>query len=322
MNARACLAAVCALSTLAVSSALSPAIAQSWPSKPLRLVMPFAVGGPVDLVARTFSPRLSERLGQPVIVENRVGAGGNIAGDFVLKSPPDGYTLLFVTTGLITNPFFIKGSPEPSQFAGVIQLVNTPFMLVASTNFAPKSFPEIVSYIRANPGKVSCASSGALPTVGCELLKFHAKADMIMVMYKGNAPAMQAVMAGEANLLFDPANTAIPQVKAGRVNAIATPAQKRGLPGMPDLPSITETIPDFYFEGVQGIAMNLATPRDIISRLNRELGAVMALPEVNEPLAKVGMLLATGTPEAFDAKMRSDFERFGRVTRAAGIKPE
>jgi tripartite-type tricarboxylate transporter receptor subunit TctC len=319
MNVRALLATVCAFSVVAFSGAHAQ---QNWPTRPLHLVMPFAVGGPVDLVARTFSPKLAERLGQPVLVENRVGAGGNIAGEYILKSPPDGLNMLFVTTGLITNPFFIKGSPEPSQFAGVIQLVNTPFMLVAANNLAPKTFPEIVSYIRANPGKVSCASSGALPTVGCELLKFHAGADMIMVMYKGNGPAMQAVMSGEANLLFDPANTAIAQVKAGRVRAIATPGQKRGLPGMPDLPSISETIPDFYFEGLQGIAVHPQTPRDIVQRLNRELTVVMALPDVMDPLGKVGMVPQTGTPEQFEAKMRNDFERYGRVAKAAGIKPE
>ena len=323
MNKKVTLAkAVCALSALASAAVVSSAFAQSWPARPMRLIMPFAVGGPVDLVARTFSPKLADRLGQPVIVENRVGAGGNLAAEFILKSPPDGYQMLFVTTGLITNPFFLKGSPEPSQFAGVIQLVNTPFMLVASNNLPPKTFPEIVSYIRANPGKVSCASSGALPTVGCELLRFHAKSDMIMVMYKGNGPAMQAVMSGEANLLFDPANTAFTQVKAGRVRAIATPGQKRGLPGMPDLPAISETIPEFHFEGLQGIAVHPQTPKDIVSRLNRELTAVMALSEVNDPLMKVGMQVQTGTPEAFEQKMKTDFERYGQVAKAAGIKPE
>jgi tripartite-type tricarboxylate transporter receptor subunit TctC len=292
--------------------------AQQWPAKPIRLVLPFPPGGPVDVVARTVGPRFGERVGQPLIIENRVGAGGNIGGDHVLKSPADGYTLLFVTAGLVTNPFFLKGSPEPGQFAGVIQLLNAPFMLVASNAFPAKTLPEIVAQIRAKPGAVSCASSGALPTVGCELLRSYAKADMIMVQYKGNAPAMQAVMSGEANLLFDPANTAAAQVRAGRVRPIATASPQRGH----DLPALAETFPDFHFEGFHGIAVQPSTPRDMIQRMNREFAAIMALPDVREPLAKVGFEVATGSPEAFDTKLRGDFARFGRVMKDAGIKPE
>jgi tripartite-type tricarboxylate transporter receptor subunit TctC len=299
----------------------SPAQAQTWPTKPLRLVLPFAPGGPVDLVARTVGPKFAERIGQPVILENRVGAGGNIGADYALKSAPDGYTLLYVVSGFATNPFFFKGSPEPSQSAGVIHLLNTPFLLLRANNFAPSTFQEVMAAIRAKPAGVSCASSGQMPTVGCELLKFHARQDMLMVMYKGNAPALQALMAGEVNLLFDAGNSAMPQIKAGRVRPVAVSSHKR-MAALPDLPAIAESIPEFVLDGLHGIVAPLATPRDIIQRMNRELAAVIELPEVKQPLVGVGFEMVGGRAEDFDRRLRSDFERFGRLLKAAGIKPE
>jgi tripartite-type tricarboxylate transporter receptor subunit TctC len=321
MRARALLVAAVLAAAFIPAFIPSGAHAQAWPSKPMRLILPFAPGGPVDLVARTVGPKFSERVGQPVIIENRAGAAGNIGADYVLKSAPDGYTLLYVVSGFATNPFFFKGSPEPAQSIGVIHLLNTPLMMLKSNAFGPTTVPEIMAAIRARPGSVSCASSGALPTVGCELLRSHAKTDMIMVLYKGNAPALQALVGGEVNLLFDVVNTAIPQVKTGRVKAVAAAGQKR-MAAFPDLPTVAETLPDFYFEGWHGVVLPLGTPRDIVQRMNRELAAVMELPEVRAPLLGVGFETVGGSPEEFDRKMRGDFARFGKLLTEAGIKPE
>jgi tripartite-type tricarboxylate transporter receptor subunit TctC len=175
MRARALLVAAVLAAAFIPAFTPSGAHAQAWPSKPMRLILPFAPGGPVDLVARTVGPKFSERVGQPVIIENRAGAAGNIGADYVLKSAPDGYTLLYVVSGFATNPFFFKGSPEPAQSIGVIHLLNTPLMMLKSNAFGPATVPEIMAAIRARPGSVSCASSGALPTVGCELLRSHAR---------------------------------------------------------------------------------------------------------------------------------------------------
>jgi len=296
--------------------------ASAFPSRPIHWIVPFAPGGPTDVISRLLAPKLAERLGQPVIVENRVGAAGNIGTESVAKAAPDGYTVLYVVPAVITNPFFFKGSPDPKDLAPIIQVATVPMLLLASNAFAPKTVVEIVELVRAKPGTVSCGSSGALPTVGCELLRSHAKAEMIMVLYKGNAPALNALMSGEINLLFDVVNTAVPQVKAGRVRAVAVLTSKRGVPGIPDLPAISETLPGFEFTTWHGVMAPAATPRDIVQRWNREISAVLAQPDVRQRLVETGFEVLGGSPEAFEQRLRQDQETFGRILREAGVKPE
>jgi len=305
-------------------AAVTPAMgwAQSFPSKPVRLVVPFAPGGPVDVVARIITPKLGERLGQPAIVDNRVGAGGNIGTEVVIKASPDGYTLLYAVPALVTNPYFLKGSPDPHELAPVIQMASNTMLMLASANFAPKTVAEVISQIKSNPGGVSCGSSGALPTVGCELLRSHAKADMIMVSYKGNAPALNALVAGEINLLFDAANTAAAHIKSGRIRAVASLNFKRGGNQFPDLPTVAETLPGFEFLAWHGILAPKATPRDIVQRLNRDIAAVLNLPEVKQRLNDTGFEVVASAPEAFEEQVRKDLDLYGRVAREAGIKPE
>ena len=313
-----------ALAALAVFIA-GPAQARSgaaFPSKPLRIVVPFAPGGPIDVVARLISPKLGERLSQPVIVDNRVGAGGNIGTDAVIKAAPDGHTLLYAVPFLVTNPYFLQGSPDPRELAPVIQMASNTMLLLAGSAFAAKTVAEVIAQIRSNPGKVSCGSSGALPTVGCELLRSNARTDMIMVMYKGNAPALNALMGGEINLLFDSANTAAPQVRNGRIRALASLNFKRGGAQFPDLPTVSETIPGFEFLAWHGLLAPKATPRDIVQRLNRDIAGVLVLPEIRERLTKTGFELVASSPEAFDERVRSDLELYGRVAKDAGIKPQ
>src|SRR5262245_20722586 len=220
--------------------AQSPAHAQTaWPSKPIRWIVPFPPGGPADIVTRIVSSKLAERTGQPNVVENRGGAGGNVGHEAAAKSPADGTTVLFVVPAVITNPYFLKASIDPfKELAPVIHLDSAWMVLLSTPSFPASTVADVIAQARARPGGVSCAASGALPQVGCEMLRAHAGADMIMVQYKGNAPALNAVMGGEVNLIFDLVNTSQGQVKAGRVRAIATTSAKRTSGPLGDLPTV------------------------------------------------------------------------------------
>ncbi|HEY6864270.1 MAG TPA: tripartite tricarboxylate transporter substrate binding protein [Burkholderiales bacterium] len=309
--------------TLAAAAAgfACAASAQQFPSHPIRWVVPFAPGGPTDINSRILAPKLAERLGQPVLVENRVGAAGNIGTEAVAKAAPDGYTVLYAVPSVITNPFFFQGSPDPKELAPVIQVANVPMVLLASTQFEPKSAADIVAAIKAKPGTVSCGSSGALPTVGCELLRSRS-ADMIMVLYKGNGPALNALMGGEINLLFDVVNTAGPQVRTGRVRAVATLSPKRGIAAFPDLPTLSETLPGFEFVTWHGVMAPAGTPREIIERWNREIGAALELPDVRARLTDTGFEIVGGGPEVFAERLARDQQLFGDILRKAGVKPQ
>ena len=292
-----------------------------WPSKPVRWVVPFAPGGPTDVVVRVVGPKLSERIGQPVIIENRPGAAGNIGTELVAKSAPDGHTLLYVVPALVTNPVFFKASVDPREFAPVIQVTTVSMVLLSSNAFPARNVPEVIAAIRARPGSVSCGSSGALPTVGCELLRSHAGAEMLMVAYKGNAPALNALMGGEINLLFDVVNTALAQVRSGRVRAIASMNTRRG--GVfPDLPVMSETVPGFDLVTWQGVVVPVATPRDTVQRINREIGQVLEIPDVRQRLLDSGLGVAGGTVESFEELIRRDAIKYTRALTDAGVRPE
>jgi tripartite-type tricarboxylate transporter receptor subunit TctC len=295
----------------------------AWPTKPIRWLVPFAPGGPADVVARIVAAGLAERVGQPNIVDNQPGAQGNIAHAAASKSPPDGHTVLFVVTGVVTNPFYLKSSVDPFRdLAPVIHLDSASLILLAHPQFAPTSTAEVLAFIKANPGKVTCGASGALPSVGCELLRAHAGADLLMVMYKGNAPALNGLMGGEINLLFDVINIAAGHVKSGRVRAIASTAPRRGIGPLGDLPVMAEAIPGFELVTWHGAMVAPGTPRPLVERLNRELNAVLQQPEVRRRLENSGLQVNGGAPEDFAAILRRDYEKYGAALRAAGVKPE
>lgn len=303
--------------------AVRPALAdEPWPAKPIRWLVPFPPGGPADVVARIVAAGLGERTGQPNVVENQPGASGNIAHAAASKAAPDGYTLLFVVPSVITNPFYMKAAVDPFRdLAPVIHLDSASMVLVSRPGFPASTTAEVLSYIKANPGKATCGASGALPSVACELLRTHAGADLLMVMYKGNAPAMNAVMAGEIDLLFDVVNIAAGQVKAGRVRGIASTAPRRG--GLlPDLPAMAEAIPGFELVTWHGVMTAPGTPRPLVERINRELNAVLEQPDVRSRMEKSGLQVSGGTPEAFAAIVRRDFDKYGAALRSAGVRPE
>jgi len=304
--------------------AISLAHAQSaWPSKPIRWIVPFPAGGPADVVTRLVSAKLAERTGQAAVVENRGGAGGNVGHEAAAKAPADGYTVIFVVPAIITNPFFLKASIDPfKELAPVIHLDNASMVLVTNPAFPAGTVAEVIALARAKPGTVSCAASGALPQVGCEMLRSHAGAEMIMVQYKGNAPALNAVIGGEVNLLFDLVNIAQGQVKAGRVRAIASTNARRGIGPFGDLPVVSEAIPDFELVTWHGVMVPAATPRDIVQKLNREIQWVLDQPDMRKRFADGGLDITGGTPEAFEAILRRDYAKYGKILAGAGIRPE
>ncbi|HET7362481.1 MAG TPA: tripartite tricarboxylate transporter substrate-binding protein [Burkholderiales bacterium] len=299
------------------------AAAQEWPTKPIRWIVPFAPGGPADVVTRIVAAALAERVGQANIVENQPGAGGNIAHANAAKAAADGHTLVFVVPSVITNPFYLKAAIDPFRdLAPVIHLDNASMVLIAHPSYSPGTVAEVLNDIKARPGEVSCGSSGALPSVACELLRAHAGAEMLMVMYKGNGPALNALIAGEINLLFDVVNIAVGHVKSGRVRAIATTAPRRGIGPLGDLPVVADTIPGFDLVTWHGVMLPPATPRALIERVNRELNAVLERPDVRERFATSGLQISGGTPEDFAAILRRDYDKYGNALRAAGVRPE
>jgi len=301
------------------ASAQEPA----WPSKPIRWLVPFAPGGPADVVARILAAGLSERTGQPNVVENHPGAQGNIAHAAASRSAPDGHTVLFVVPSVITNPFYLKASIDPFRdLVPVIHLDTASMVLIAHPGFSPATTAEVLSFIKANPGKVSCGASGALPSVGCELLRAHAGADLLMVMYKGNAPALNGLMGGEINLLFDVVNIALGHVKSGRVRAIASTAPRRGIGPLGELPVMAEAIPGFELVTWHGMMVAPGTPRALLQRLNREFNAVLQQPEVKQRMENSGLQITGGPSEDFAAILKRDYDKYGAALRAAGVKPE
>ena len=304
--------------------AVSLAQAQSaWPSKPIRWIVPFPPGGPADVVTRIVSTKLAERIGQPAVVENRGGAGGNVGHEAAAKAAADGYTVVFVVPAIITNPFFLKASIDPfKDLVPVIYLDSASMVLLTNPAFPAGTVSEVIALARAKPGTVSCAASGALPQVGCEMLRSYAGSSMIMVQYKGNAPALNAVIGGEVNLLFDLVNIAQGQVKAGRVRAIASTNAKRGIGPFGDLPVVAETIPDFELVTWHGVMVPAATPGDIVQKLNREIQWVLEQPDVRKRFIDGGLDITGGAPEAFAAILKRDYEKYGKILAAAGIRPE
>ncbi|HEY1288537.1 MAG TPA: tripartite tricarboxylate transporter substrate binding protein [Burkholderiales bacterium] len=295
----------------------------AWPTKPIRWLVPFAPGGPADVVARILAAGLAERTGQPNVVENHPGAQGNIAHAAASKSAPDGHTVLFVVPSVITNPFYLKASIDPFRdLAPVIHLDIASMVLLAHPAFPPTTTADVLAYIKANPGKASCGASGALPSVACELLRAHAGAEVLMVMYKGNGPALNGLMGGEINLLFDVVNIAVGHVKSGKVRAIASTAPKRGIGPLGDLPVMAETIPGFELVTWHGMMVAPGTPRALVLRLNREFNALLQQPEVKQRMEISGLQITGGTPEEFGAILKRDYDKYGAALRAAGVRPE
>lgn len=313
-------AIVHALCAIAVAAFCSTAMAQ--PSKPLQWIVPFPPGGPADVIARLVSPKLSERLGQPVIIQNRAGGNSNIGHDAAARSAPDGHTILYVVPNVVTNPSLFKGMVDPlKELAPVAQLTVQSYALVAHPGFEPRTVTDIIAAAKAKPGGVTCASGGGLMTFGCEWLRTMTKTDIVHVQYKGNAPALTDLIGGQVNLLFDLFNTSLPQIRAGKARAVALTRPTRGVP-LPEVPVIAETLPGFVLVGWHGVMAPVGVPRPIIERLNRSFGEALADKDVARRITDGYSEVAHISVEAFGEIIQQDYVKYARIIQEAGIKPE
>ena len=297
--------------------------AASWPNGMVHIIVPFPPGGPTDVVARLISIKLSKEIGQTVIVENKAGADGNLGATYVANAAPDGNTLLFVVPGIITNTFFQKNAVNPiTQLQPVIALNRLANVLVVRPDLGVNTVEELEKLAKSKPGAVSCASSGSLPTVGCELFKARTGADIIMVRYKGNGPALAALSSGEVSMLFDVVNTATEASKAGRVKVLATTNNEKMTGFFADLPLLKDKYEGFSLVAFQGLMAPIKTPKDTIVAVNAAVDKVLKDPEIQKAFEAASMLPVGGSPEVFGEMIKGDTEKYSTVVKGAGIQPE
>jgi tripartite-type tricarboxylate transporter receptor subunit TctC len=313
----------CILGTLLAAVLLNNAAAQ-YPSRPVRLLIPFPPGGGPDLVGRILAPRFSEALGQPVVVENRVGSNGNIAGEVVAKSVPDGYTLLVGNDSLfVINAHLYKQMPfDPlKDLAPVASLVSNGFFLAVNPSVPANTFPEFIEYAKKADPPVQYASggNGSQHHLTMERLKVRAGFKAVHVPYKGGAPATTATVAGEVPVMMSGTSTA-GQIKAGRLRALAFTGPQRSRI-LPDVPAVAEFYPDFVMVQWYGLFAPAGTPHGVIARLRTEANKVLALPDVREKLSNAGGVEPwITTPEEFAAQVRSEYATYGKLVKEVGAK--
>jgi tripartite-type tricarboxylate transporter receptor subunit TctC len=317
----------CTLIALTSLIFASAAPAQTYPTKPVRIVAPFAPGSTIDIIGRIVAPRLSEALGQAVIIENRPGAGGMVGMDAVAKAPADGHVLVIGALGpLAMNPALYPKTPfDPVRdFAAVSLLATGPVVIAVHPSVPASTVKELIELARKNPGQLNFGSPGvgSSPHLTGELLKMLTHTDIVHVPYKGNAEALTDLISGRVSIVFTGVPPAVPLAKAGRVRLLATTGRQR-IAGLPSVPTIVEA----GFPGAEvliwyGVVAPAATPRDVILRLNREIVKVMQAPDIREKFSQQGIDPETGTPEQFAQLVREEYARWTRVIRTSGIKIE
>ena len=287
-------------------------------------MVPFAPGGSTDIVARLIGERLSTSLGQPVVIENRAGAGGNIGADAVAKAAPDGYTLLMATTGVMAiNNALYKTMPfdAATDLAPVIYAASITNVLAVPLELPARNVAELVALAKREPGKLSFASSGAGSSthLSGELFKALAGVDLVHIPFKGSGQALVDVIAGRVSMIFDNMPSALPHIKGGKLRALGVTGSKRS-GALPEAPTIAEAgVAGYESLSWSGIAVPAATPRDVVARLNREIGAILARDDMRQKLAEQGAETVGGPPEAFDAHVKAERDKWSRLIRAAGI---
>ena len=313
---------------LAAGVAALPAIphiarAQTYPTRPVRLIVGVAAGGGTDIVARLISQWLSERLGQQFIVENRPGAGSNIATEVVVRAPPDGYTLLTVGAPAAINATLYYDKLNFNfirDIAPVAGIMRGPLVMLVNPSFPAKTVPEFIAYAKANPGKINMASggNGTTPHVTGELFKMMTGVDMVHVPYRGAGPAITDLLGGQVQVLFD---NPIEHIRAGRLRALAVTTTTRS-EALPDIPTLGEFVPGYDASGWFGIGAPKDTPVQIIDRLNREINACLADPRMKARLTDLGGIVLSGSPADFGKHIAEETEKWAKVIKFAGIKPE
>jgi tripartite-type tricarboxylate transporter receptor subunit TctC len=302
------------------------ALAQTFPAKPIHIVVPYPPGGGTDVVARTVAPKMQEALGQPVVVENRAGAGGNIGTEFVAKSPADGYTLLVASASTAINNTLTKNVSWQAtrDFAPVVLLVLNQSLLVVHPSVPATNVRELIALAKAKPGQVTYASYGngsSAHLIG-ELFKLMAGVDLLHVPYKGAAPAVNDLIGGQVNVLFSDVAAILPHVKSGRARALGIGSEKR-FAGLPDVPTIAEAgVPGFVGGGFLGLVAPAGTPAEAVNALNAAALKALAAPEVADRLNSLASPPVGGTPESFGKLLASEVDKWARVIRAGNIKPD
>jgi tripartite-type tricarboxylate transporter receptor subunit TctC len=302
------------------------AAAQAYPNKPLRMVVPFPPGAGTDMLARTIASKLADSMGQPVVVENKPGGGATIGTDVVAKSAPDGYTLLLSTTSHAINPSVYAKLPYDTlrDFVTVTEVATVPTVLVVHPSVPANNIKELVAYAKANPGKLNMgsASSGTVFHLAGEYLKSMAGIDMLHVPFKGGGPAMTALLGGQVNVLFETTLTVTPQIKAGKLRALAVGSARRA-PGMPEVPTVAESgFPGFSAENWYGVYAPAGTPRDIVMKLNAEIIKALNLPDVKERFASQGADLIGNTPEQHAAFLKTEMDKWEKIAKLSNAKAD
>jgi tripartite-type tricarboxylate transporter receptor subunit TctC len=315
------------LFTAVVSVCTPQALAQaSYPNKPIRFIVPYPAGGGTDIVARLLAQKMTQSMGQPVLVENKPGASTLIGTEMLAKAAPDGYTLGLITDSHAINPSFFPKLPYDSvkDFSPVSQLVFVPLVMVAHPSLNVKTLPELIAAAKAKPGKINYASigNGTPHNLSMEWVKSLAGIDMTHVPYKGVAPALTDLVAGQVDVMFTGSSSALPYVKAGRLNALAVSSAKR-LESFPDTPSVAEAaLSEFDFMTWYGSAVPAGTPKEITQRLSREISLALSQPDVKERLASLGVVGAPSSPDEFAAFMRKETAALARLVKLTGVKSE
>ncbi|MBC5767846.1 tripartite tricarboxylate transporter substrate binding protein [Ramlibacter albus] len=316
----------CVVAAAALVAFAGGAYAQAWPSKPIRIIVPFSAGGGVDTLARMVGQRLSEQVGQPVVVENKPGAGGNIATAYVATQPADGYTLLIGANGLAANTTLYRNQPFDmmKDFAAVAYIGASPLILVAAPSFAPKNMQELVALAKSQPGKVTYATGGTGTSghLASEMLKAAAQVDIAHVPYKGGTQAFVDLQSGRVDVMFIDPPLAMPQIKAQRLKAIAVGSAKR-FDLLPDVPTVAESgVPGFEATVWWGFVAPGKTPPDVLAKLNAEIVKAIAHSSVKDRLHDMGVVPAAWSPEQFGRFLGTETEKWAVVIKRANIQPE
>ncbi len=313
-----------AMIALAFVLAADFASAQAFPSKPIRVIVPYGAGGTSDILARGVAPRMQEALGQPVLVENKPGANGNVGADFVAKSAPDGSTVLLADIGaLAISPSVYPKLPfdVARDFAPVVMISYSPHVVAVHPSVPVANLKELIAYAKANPDKLNFAISGVGGAPHLAGIEFASRtgAKWTYIPYKGGAPAVADTIGGQANVVFNGMLATWPAVTGGKLKALALTSAQR-VASAPDTPTVAETLPGFETGSFQGVVAPAGTPREIVARLNAEFAKAVNMPDSKERLAKQGTEVRTGTPEQFGEFIRTEMVRWAKVVKDSGAK--
>jgi tripartite-type tricarboxylate transporter receptor subunit TctC len=301
------------------------ALAQNWPAKPIRMVIAFPPGGPTDIVSRVIAQQLSQQLGQSVIVDNKPGAGGNIAAELVAKAPADGYTVFYNTSAIVIGPaLYGKVNYDTlNDFAPVALTASVPLVLVVNPQLPARSVKDFIELARSKPGQLNYSSSGTgtITHLASAMLSSQMGLQTQHVPYKGSAPGLVDLAAGQTQFMIDTMNTVLPYVRDGRLRALGVASLKRS-ELLPDVPTLAETILGFEAAAWQGVVVPSQTPSEIIARLNQELNKALQHPDVRQKLALQGADILGGTPAQYSAYIRSEMPRWAKAVKDSGAKAE